>query len=312
MSLKLPQWEQVRAGEWANIRWDALVCRYPAHLDYELADDLIARGEVVVEEVSAAGQVSLLVADNRCSMPALFLEGQHLVGAKQDRMVNTTVLVEPGRQRVIPVSCVERGRWQYRSRHFETSGRRAGARMRSRMKPGVNRALQEGRGHASDQKTVWDEVEQEQAELRVQSTTHSHSDTFAAFAGECERAQQEMQLPVEAVGFVIVIGNRLVLLELFDRASTCQRVWQQTVPGIRLDALRFPGDAPEITEAWLFGWSQSLSAEPWTVAPAIGAGEEFRTGQGTTAGEDDSRSSTLGSALVVDGRILHLTAQFAL
>jgi hypothetical protein len=41
-------------------------------------------------------------------------DGEQLVGAKQNRILNMTVLVAAETEVTIPVSCVERGRWGYR------------------------------------------------------------------------------------------------------------------------------------------------------------------------------------------------------
>ena len=40
------------------------------------------------------------------------------MGAKQNRIINLTILVPPGKTIVIPVSCVEAGRWRFTSDRF--------------------------------------------------------------------------------------------------------------------------------------------------------------------------------------------------
>ncbi len=45
----------------------------------------------------------------------LLLDGEHLEGAMQNRVLNVSVLAAARHDTVIPVSCVERGRWGYGS-----------------------------------------------------------------------------------------------------------------------------------------------------------------------------------------------------
>src|SRR5215467_3164493 len=87
-------------------------------VDYLLSDEAIQAGSVTVQEVSEGGSVPNLLVENIGDIRVLFLEGEELVEAKQNRILNTSVLL-PARSKIkIPVSCVERGRWAYKSRQF--------------------------------------------------------------------------------------------------------------------------------------------------------------------------------------------------
>ena len=72
--------------------------------------------------MSEGGAVPMLKAHNRGAVGVLILDGEELVGAKQNRVLNTTVYIKPGQEIVIPVSCTEAGRWSYRRRSFGDSG----------------------------------------------------------------------------------------------------------------------------------------------------------------------------------------------
>ena len=65
-----------------------------------------------------AGSVPFLKVANRADRPLLPLDGEELLGAKQNRILNTTVRVAAHTEVTIPVSCVEQGRWGYRGRQL--------------------------------------------------------------------------------------------------------------------------------------------------------------------------------------------------
>ena len=79
---------------------------------------------VEVKETSDEGSVSELLFINNSDTPILIIEGQELLGAKQNRIINISILVPANISMVIPVSCCERSRWGFRSnRQFALSNR---------------------------------------------------------------------------------------------------------------------------------------------------------------------------------------------
>ena len=82
--------------------------------DYALLDEALADGSATVTEVSDSGSVPELLLRNGGGKPVLLLDGEELVGAKQNRVLNLTILAPAGKDLRIPVSCVEAGRWSWR------------------------------------------------------------------------------------------------------------------------------------------------------------------------------------------------------
>ena len=89
----------------------------PADLDadYLVLDEALRRKLAPVTEVSCGGSVPELAFDNQADEGVLLLDGEELVGARQNRVLNITILVGGHQHIVIPVSCVEHGRWRYNS-----------------------------------------------------------------------------------------------------------------------------------------------------------------------------------------------------
>jgi ARG and Rhodanese-Phosphatase-superfamily-associated Protein domain len=100
-----------------------------------------ARDAAVVTEVDQDGVVSALSVTNRAGRPLLLLDGDELVGAKQNRVLNTTVLVAARSQLTIPVSCVEQGRWQRRGERFAPGNASLYASLRARKAARVSESL---------------------------------------------------------------------------------------------------------------------------------------------------------------------------
>ncbi len=159
MSVALPK---LRVGD--PVRHEAL-CVFPlfcepnGKVEYHLSDEALADESLLIEEVSEGGSVPDLLVENRGDVRVLFLEGEELIGAKQNRILNTSVLVAAHTKVKIPVSCVERGRWGYRSRYFGSSGSHSPSKLRRAPKASVSRSIKENRGYRSDQGAVWNEVD---------------------------------------------------------------------------------------------------------------------------------------------------------
>src|SRR5271166_2435798 len=206
-------------------------------VDYLLSDEAIQAGSVTVQEVSEGGSVPDLLVENSGDIRVLFIEGEELVGAKQNRILNTSVLLPAKSKIKIPVSCVERGRWAYKSRHFGSSGRHSPSKLRHTMKSSVSESALGGTGHRSNQGKVWEEVDKQQAMLKVSSKTGAMEDTFVANQEKINAFAEQFQYPEGAVGVAVALGDKIVAVDLLDKAATCRKVWRRLLSGFILDAV---------------------------------------------------------------------------
>jgi hypothetical protein len=86
--------------------------------DYLILEEALGQGMVEITEVSQGGSVPDLKLINKSPNKLLVVDGEELVGAKQNRILNATFLIAGQTEITIPVSCVEQGRWSYRSQKF--------------------------------------------------------------------------------------------------------------------------------------------------------------------------------------------------
>ncbi len=265
-------------------------------VDYLLSDEAIQAGSLTVEEVSEGGSVPNLLVTNNGDSRVLFLEGEELRGAKQNRVLNTSVLVPPHSKTPIPVSCVEQGRWRYRTKQFSSGESHSSSKLRHILKKSAYQSMKEGRGYNSDQTEVWTEVNRQMSSLGTSSETTAMSDTFETHRQQLDEFRGRLKYTEGATGLAVAIGKKVVALDLFDKPSTCAKIWDRLLSGVVMDALEKRSSTESAERSDVEALFARLHDASWEPAPAVGEGQEFRY---------DADQETHASALVCAGSVLH-------
>jgi len=261
-------------------------------------DDAIKQGQAVVTEVSESGSVPELSFTNEGGLPVLLVDGEELIGAKQNRILNLTILAPPHQKLNIPVSCVERGRWSYRSAAFASAPRAQFAAARANKLASVSFSLRE-RGRAdSDQSEVWQDIDRMAADLNVASDTSAMSDIYESYSTNLDECVQKFSPATGQVGAAFAINGVIIGFDLFDRASTLTKLLPKLVTSYAIQALSRGADksveAPgEQAVRELF---DSVSNSPGRSFTATGEGEDVRI----------EEAGLSAAALVAKGRLIHL------
>jgi hypothetical protein len=87
-------------------------------IHYLILEEAIQSGAFRITEVSESGTVPRLRALNETTRPVFLLDGDQLIGAKQNRILNLSLMLGAKSESDIPVACVEAGRWRSQSREF--------------------------------------------------------------------------------------------------------------------------------------------------------------------------------------------------
>lgn len=270
---------------------------HPQEAFYILLGTAIEAGQAVVEEVNDAGSVPNLAVTNKADRPLLIPEGEILIGAKQNRVVNVTVLVAAGVKFVMPVSCVEAGRWRYQSRHFESKFC-APPSLRNKKMKAVQRNRAEGGPAASDQDEVWDEVQACLARVDARSETASLTDGFLASKERLDEYRHEFTLPLDAAGVLVAKGAHVIGMDLFDSPSTLQAMWDRLRDAYFFDALGDNHKRRPTTRKSAQAFLDHVAASVRPRHSALGLGEEL-----DIAGDD-----LVGGALTYSGQLCHVAA----
>jgi hypothetical protein len=244
-----------------------------------------------VTEVSAAGSVTQLAVHNPTDLDVLLYDGEELIGAKQNRILDVTVLVPAQASLTIPVSCVEQGRWKSRSAAFAAARHAANPELRRR-KSEVLAARPRMPGAAQDD--VWRSVGETAARLGAHSPTASHADSFAAREGDLAAQRGAFPLVPGQCGAAVAIGST-ICLDYVSRPEAWATLYPKLLEGYLLDGLGVP-ERPAAAAIPDFVASVARAATRSERSP--GAGTDVRI-----AGKDVS-----GAALTLDDELLQLSA----
>ena len=207
--------------------------------DYIVGADAFADGLLTITEVDRAGDVTHLEARNRAASPVLLLDGEHLEGAKQNRILNATVLIAANRTTTLPVACVEQGRWHYEARpDFAASDDFAYGRLRSRNAAAKAESMRASGSRAVSQGEVWAEVALKHQEAGSSSPTGAMRDAFDHRRSELDGIKTAFAEPEPGqTGVIACVGGRPVALDAFDRPETLTKLWPRLLSGYALDAI---------------------------------------------------------------------------
>ena len=266
-------------------------------MDYLLCQEAIEEGLLAVREVSDSGDVNVLLVENKADKPVLLLDGEELVGAKQNRILNTTILIAAKTTQKIPVSCVEQGRWRHTSANFAV-GTYAPPQMRNKKSRRVSASYKASGQAISDQGEVWQDVEAMVGSLKAHSATHAMKDAFDQRADDFGSFVKALPYPEGARGMLAAVSGRFVAMDALDRPEMFKCVWNRLVSGYAVDAIgRAEADAKPFGEKSARFILDSLSECRVSAFKAVGLGQELRF-------ESDVM---LGQALAVDDGVVHIS-----
>jgi tetratricopeptide (TPR) repeat protein len=236
------------------------LCWEQQALDYWTLDQALADEAMTVSEVNEAGSVPRLLVDNRSDRPVFLMAGEQLIGAKQNRVINTSLMVGARTEFPMPVTCVEQGRWSYRSRGFRTSGTSSHHALRLMMTKHVHSAYRTIGRADSDQHAVWREVERKLSHFGHRSPSSALNDAYESVAARLKRFHDGLTPGENWSGAVFCFGDSIVGADLFDKPSTLRLLWPKLVNAYAFDSLegeRRGAVGRSAVEEWLSGLSRT-------------------------------------------------------
>jgi len=267
--------------------------------EYLTLEQALESRKVRITELDKNGSVPELKLTNKSKKSVLVIEGEELMGAKQNRIVNATFLIAAETEVVIPVSCVEQGRWNYESDEFASGKKVMHASLRRDHQQDVSYNLREGQGYRSDQGRIWNNIKDKMARMKTHSSTAAMAAMYVNYEDRLGEFVDAFQLVDLQVGAIFAINGRVLGLEAFGCHDTFNRLFDKLIKSYALDALELndtekPKSVPP-DKARRF--VASINKCKGSHNPSLGMGENITFG---------SRSVSGASLIVVD-RLYHLS-----
>ena len=287
-----------QAQAFANMALYPLIAAHAEAPDYLVLEEALQSEVGHITEISEGGSVPELAFENKGAARVLLVDGEELIGARQNRILNISILVPAGKKLTIPVSCCEQGRWGYTgARKFSSSDSSLFARAKAKKMLRVSESMRGSGQRRSDQGEIWNDIAQKSTRLHVESGTSAMADVYSQHRSRLDGYVSAFRLEPGQAGALVALDGKVVGLELFDAPATFKRFFEKLLKSFALDAIDVEAPvtsvpAAEIARAFL----AHLAAASAETFAALGDGEDVRL-QG---------NDVVGGALVADGRVRHL------
>ncbi len=263
---------------------------------YLTLTEAIADGLLSVSEIDKHGSVPQLRVDNQADLPVLLLDGEELAGAKQNRVLNTTILVKANSTTIIPVSCTEQGRWSYNSPTFADSGYVMPPRARRGKTANVSASLSNKQGFQSDQGEVWSEVHEIACLIGAHSKTGAMRDIYESRRTSLDDYLKAFPIADGQTGVLVMIDGAPVGLDIVSRPEAFERIGPKLITSYAMEALLSTHEKPvaaSINTALRF--VSQARASHGVKYDSVGHGTDLRF----------ASAHVVGSALVYNEHVIH-------
>lgn len=266
-------------------------------LDYLTLDEALEGNWIEVAESSENGSVPQIKIINRSNRMVFLMAGEQVVGCKQNRVLNASIMVPANGEIPLPVTCVERGRWGYKSAVFSSGYTSSHYHLRAMMDSQAAQSYKFAGAPQSDQGAVWGEVSRKLDAMGSRSPSSELQAMYRDYDHKLAEAVKQLPAPEGFHGAVFTIAGRIAGADLFDKPETLRKLWPKLVRSCVIDSFEATKEnsnstATQDVAAWL---ERAACATP-TKFPSPGIGQDIRL-----EGQD-----IFGAGLVVEDQPVHV------
>lgn len=232
--------EGIRLGDavqFKNLSIVPIFSNNTSTLNYISLKEGLEKALVEVTEVSEGGSVPTLKVTNNSTLPLFILDGEELVGAKQNRIVNTSMLLAGKSSFEVPVSCTESGRWKYNSEKFRDSGVVMSSKARYAKSERVYNSLKRKAGYNAQQSEVWNDIEKMHSKYATSSGTRAMKDAFIQKDNDIKKYLAAFPLLENQNGMFVFENGKLVGGEFISNSKVYPDLHEKLIKSFSIEAM---------------------------------------------------------------------------
>lgn len=200
---------------------------------YVTLEEALKRQWIEIDELEG-GRVPQVRITSLSKTPIYLMGGEILTGCKQDRIMARDLLLGPGtKDLIVPVFCVEHGRWTSNSSSFFS-------------KENIGTYSMRKTAQARDvgaQSEIWNKVAEQNRKMGVNSPTSAYQDAYDKEENKTRIAaiEKEMgrvpKLYKDTVGVVIGLGEDIIGADIFANPGLFEKQWPKILRASALSSL---------------------------------------------------------------------------
>jgi hypothetical protein len=214
-----------------------ITMRSAPKLGYVTLDQALDQQSINVQEQDDGGSVPELKLVNSSDQNVLLIDGEELEGAKQNRVLNTTIIAAAHASLTIPVSCTEQGRWSSTSRRFRSSGWVMPRDIRAAKKDSIDRSLRSNRSFRSDQGEVWSDIDSLLRKSKSTSSTRAMKSAIDSRQKELDDYKNAFFASPHQCGILVSVNGQLSGLEICSRPDAFKGLLPKLIASYAFDSL---------------------------------------------------------------------------
>ena len=184
-------------------------------------------GLVEVKECDTS-QVNTVIVKNHSVTPLILIDGEEIIGGDQNRIVNSTILIDAESEMKIPVSCSEKHRWAFKS-EFKQSDYIANYKTR-RAKEYASRVS------SSFQDVIWSSIDSLEMEQDFASPTSAMDGSYENIKAAHNQIIKQFKIIDGQTGVLIMVDGQITGFELFLNSEIYREFHEKILKSYLIDS----------------------------------------------------------------------------